>query len=51
MLTGLLMIPTSTLVIPEMPSVHEDQASLTVLPIGDNMPKPVTTTLLCSCFI
>ena len=30
-----------------MPSVHEDQASFTVFPIGDNMPKPVTTTRFC----
>ena len=49
--TGLFSNPISTLVMPDLPSTHECQASLTVLPIGERIPKPVTTTLLCSCFI
>ena len=37
--------------IPDTPFIQESQASDNVLPIGDNIPKPVTTTLLCSCFM
>ena len=35
-------------VIPEIPLVQASQASSMLFPMGETMPKPVTTTLLCS---
>ena len=49
--TGLFFKSISIFEIPDTPFIQESQASDNVLPIGDNIPKPVTTTLLCSCFM
>ena len=47
--TGQSAIPKSTSEIPLTPFIQFDQAVSFELPIGDKIPRPVTTTLLCSC--